>query len=89
MLSAAALLLAGLFLISAPSSAAAAPRRSLDEAPSWDCNAPPGKNCQSRLGPTDDQSYAEWKADYDEWVAAGRAFFDFAAYSEPGIWQGC
>lgn len=36
-------------------------------------------------GPADGQSYEDWKAAYDEWVSAGRDYFDFSAYGNAGI----
>ena len=51
----------------------------------WDCNPPPGQNCQSRLGPEPGQDHAEWEAELQDWVAAGREFFDFSAYDNPDI----
>ena len=51
----------------------------------WQCDAPPGKNCQVRLGPTAEQSWEEWLLDYDTWKARGQQFFDFSAYDNVGV----
>ena len=34
-------------------------------------DAPPGKNCQVRLGPTAEQSWEQWLLEYDPWKARG------------------
>ena len=51
----------------------------------WQCDAPAGKNCQVRLGPTAEQSWEEWLLEYDTWKARGQDFFDFSAYDNVGV----
>jgi hypothetical protein len=56
-----------------------------EAAEEWQCDPPPGQNCQRRLGPQPGQSYEEWESELQAWVATGRDFFDFSAYDNPDI----